>query len=156
VLVLGYALSLVAALGALFVGFTSLTADPSVSCARSLGKVDQGCRAQTTLLQAWLFIIGLTVAPASVLASVRSPHLPVWARTRIPAAAGDASAGRFGVDPASAPRGLRVGAELPYEPGRAGIFRSSRQPPAGTNGRQQGSGNDDAATGPGSSSPWSW
>jgi hypothetical protein len=73
VLVIGYALSVVAALGVLFVGFTSLTADPSVSCARSLGKVDQGCRAQITLLQALLFIIGLTVAPASVLASVRSP-----------------------------------------------------------------------------------
>lgn len=42
VLVIGYALSVVAALGVLFVGFTSLTADPSVSCARSLGKVDQG------------------------------------------------------------------------------------------------------------------
>jgi len=73
VLVIGYALSLVAALGVLYVGFTSLTADPSVACARSLGKVDQGCRAQITLLQALLFIIGLTVAPASVLASVRSP-----------------------------------------------------------------------------------
>jgi hypothetical protein len=51
VLVIGYALSVVAALGVLFVGFTSLTADPSVSCARSLGKVDQGCRAQIALLQ---------------------------------------------------------------------------------------------------------
>jgi hypothetical protein len=33
----------------------------------------KGCRAQIALLQALLFIIGLTVAPASVLASVRSP-----------------------------------------------------------------------------------
>ena len=73
VLVIGYALSLVAAVGVLYVGFISLTADPSVSCARSLGKIDQGCRAEIILLQALLFIIGLTVAPASVLASVRSP-----------------------------------------------------------------------------------
>jgi hypothetical protein len=72
VLVIGYALSVIAALGALFVGFYSLTADPSVSCARSLGSIDQGCRDQIALLQASLFIVGLTVAPASVLASVRS------------------------------------------------------------------------------------
>jgi hypothetical protein len=70
---IGYVSSVVAAFGALLAGFSSLGFDPSVACARSLGRIDQGCKHQIALLQASLFTIGLTVAPASALASVRSP-----------------------------------------------------------------------------------
>jgi hypothetical protein len=78
---IGYASSVVVSLGALLAGFYSLTVDPSVACARSLGSLDPGCKDQIALLQAALFIIGLTVAPASVLASLRSPTY--WRRLRL-------------------------------------------------------------------------